>query len=197
VGDLFGTTPDSIPLFWQWLALFFGLVSSILGLTLAVLAFYMVVQTQPQIAIQFIDFEDLEIAIESEAANYKSLAYKLGVRRLPTTVSLAWWGITKEADTAEIGGNRIHDLQLRPGAPLHGLTVAKIVSGTVIFYGIKGPITLEPGSYTCKVYTLEEGRPRDAERKFSVSATDPVTVKWAEAPKEPRRILRYRIRRQK
>ena len=185
VDDLFGTSPESIPVFWQWLALVLGFIGMV-GTFLGALALVLLLKTQPDIAVEFLTVRSgtdqlLVFTVKNEPTAAKSFAGRLHVRRASTTATIYYFVGPPNSDLAiGIGADYA-------GLPAehqdHTVTVVRMnptEAGQVAKVELKNneqDLPLKPGNYQCRVMVQEGDYGHRFRREFLVTVD---SVRWLE-----------------
>jgi hypothetical protein len=175
---LFDPSPDSIPMFWQWLSLVLGVIGSLVGLGLSTLAIYLVFAAQPKTEIMFGRDTELDgtakLTLSVRNVPPTGIAQRLRLRRTPSGPAMVAVTVKKtqgdfvDADfwpSYEVLPNGIYQ-------PESVIVQAPKVQYMALRRGQRGVVSkhdLEDGRYSLEVLVSESGLSMKEVRQFEIS----------------------------
>jgi hypothetical protein len=183
VDDLFGSSPESIPVYWQWVALVLGFIGMV-GTFFGALALTLLLKTQPEITVEFHNARSgneqlLIFDVKNEPIAARSLAGRLRVRRAGTTATIYYLVGPPKSDLAfGIGADYA---ELPAEHQEHSVTVVRMSpteTGHVARQELRSneqDLLLEPGNYQCRVTVQEGDYGHRFQREFLVTVD---SVRW-------------------
>lgn len=156
-----------------------GVRGTFVGIGLGLVAIYMVRKSQPHISIEFstelFDREHrLRIAVRNIPTDPRSIAGRLGVRRIPANSHLLI--IVKNKATDELAALRWTSEEILQPSNQYRKTTIVVMEGMGSRVRAKAPgttkgdIAIDPGTYEATILVREEGRNHQEARDFLVGA---------------------------